>query len=59
MRVSGKNAKLTIRQASAMALAAVMACSLSFPSLAFAKVSVDEAELAQGEKEAFPSPAER
>lgn len=32
-----------------MALAAVMACSLSFPSLAFAKVSVDEAELAQGE----------
>ena len=32
-----------------MALAAIMACSLSLPSLAFAAVRVDETELAQGE----------
>ena len=33
----------------ALALSAVVACSLSFPSLAFAVVKVDETELAQGE----------
>ena len=33
----------------AAAVSAIMVCSLSFPSLAFASVKVDETELAQGE----------
>ena len=48
----GKHAKTTFtpaKRACTLALAVVTACSLSFPSLAFASVVVDEAELAQGE----------
>ncbi len=37
------------KRAGTFAIAAMMACSLSFPQLAFATVRVDEAELAQGE----------
>lgn len=37
------------KRVGALALAAVMTCSLSFPSFAFATVTVDETELAQGE----------
>lgn len=39
---------LPARRAGVFALAAVLACSLSFPQLAFAVVRVDETELAQG-----------
>ena len=48
----GKHAKTTFtpaKRACTLALAVVTACSLSFPSLAFASVIVDETELAQGE----------
>ena len=38
-----------LKRAIAFALAAVLACSLSFPQLAFAVVMLDETELAQGE----------
>lgn len=44
----GKMAVSPARRAGGFALAAVMACSLSFPQLAFATVRVDETELAQG-----------
>lgn len=39
----------TARRVGVFALAAVMACSLCFPSLAFASVRVDDTELAQGQ----------
>ena len=38
-----------MRRAAIVALSAIMACCLSFPSLAFAAVRVDETELAQGD----------
>lgn len=44
-----KKSARPIRRASVFVLAAVLACGLSFPSLAFATVKVDETELAQGE----------
>lgn len=49
MKIREKMSGFSVRRAGAIALAAVMVCSLSFPSLAFATVKVDDTELAQGE----------
>ena len=42
-------AKVTAGRAGALAVSAALVCTLSFPSLAFAAVRVDDTELAQGE----------
>ena len=49
MKTYRKNARFSVKPAGTLALAIALAGCLSFPSLAFAKVKVDETELAQGE----------
>ena len=48
-RTCAKNAGFPIGKAGVVVLAAIMACSLSLPSFAFATVRVDDSQLAQGQ----------
>lgn len=49
MRRLAEGAGFPTRRAGIFAVAAIVACLLSFPQLAFATVRVDQTELAQGE----------